>query len=245
MELFSQENLEIPFDLIKSNGAHVFIAVSAVNEMLRHAHDGFPLEIGGHLLGTKLIVEQSDAPITYIDRALQADAISTHTHVTFLPTNAVKVHETCEQLGMQVVGYYHSHPGFGVFQSGEDVQNFTLYYPYDYQLAVVVDPTKVDSTTSISSKWLGFFGWTSSRKPYLLEDSNIVVLEQQLDLESDWVRRLDAAQGESTASEEAGEEISTAEYEQSPILPEGSVTEGESGVYTEWRKRIARRLRPQ
>ena len=151
----------------------------------RHAEarwQGYPLEIGGHLIGRKIIDQASGLPMTYVDRAMEADADSTHSHVSFRATNALRVHETCEELTIQVVGYYHSHPGFGVFQSGEDVRNFSLYYPYDHQVAVVIDPTKVKRAITIASNWLGFFGWNSQMKPYLLDDSCVWLLVEPLDM---------------------------------------------------------------
>lgn len=164
---------------------HVAITRRAVATMVEHARNGYPLEIGGHLIGRRIEPETSSDPVvTYIDRGMEADTISTHTHVTFRATNAVRVHTVCEELQMQVAGYYHSHPGFGVFQSGEDVSNFSLYYPYAHQVAVVIDPTKVPDSGVVTSHWLGFFGWDENRRPVLLDDSCITVLAEPMDLPS-------------------------------------------------------------
>lgn len=57
-----------------------------------------------------------------------------------------------------LVGWYHTHPGLGVFMSGTDQRTHTLYFPQPWQVALVLDP--------VSDK-LDFFYGPSGRR---LED---------------------------------------------------------------------------
>lgn len=170
---------ERPAFLPRSQDFGVLVGAAAVEEMLVHAREGFPLEIGGHLLGYRLVDTDNNRVVTYIDRAMRAETDSTHTHVLFLPTNIGRIQEVCEREKLQIVGYYHSHPGFGVFQSGEDVQNYRLYYNEPHQIATVIDPTKAGSGKVVRSHWLGFFGWRDGLAPYLLDDSQVRVVDKQ------------------------------------------------------------------
>lgn len=55
--------------------------------------------------------------------------------------------------GQKVVGWYHTHPGFGVFLSSDDVGSHTLAFSQPWQIAAVYDPV---------NGRLGFFGWEGS-----------------------------------------------------------------------------------
>lgn len=117
----------------------VYISSLALLKMLKHGKAGIPLEVMGLMLGdyvdeytVKCIdvfaMPQSgtETSIEAIDEAFQA-----------------KMHEMLKQTGRNeiVVGWYHSHPGFGCFLSSVDVntqKNFEQLTPRF--VAVVVDP---------------------------------------------------------------------------------------------------------
>ena len=117
----------------------VYISSLALLKMLKHGKAGIPLEVMGLMLGdyvdeytVKCIdvfaMPQSgtETSIEAIDEAFQA-----------------KMHEMLKQTGSNeiVVGWYHSHPGFGCFLSSVDVntqKNFEQLNPRF--VAVVVDP---------------------------------------------------------------------------------------------------------
>lgn len=63
--------------------------------------------------------------------------------LTFTQDSWEHVHRTLEQeyaAGDQIVGWYHSHPGFGVFLSGHDLFIQRNFFSGPSQIAVVVDP---------------------------------------------------------------------------------------------------------
>jgi proteasome lid subunit RPN8/RPN11 len=46
---------------------------------------------------------------------------------------------------LRIVGWWHSHPGFGCFLSTTDVKTQKYFFPESYQVALVVDPVDDDS----------------------------------------------------------------------------------------------------
>jgi proteasome lid subunit RPN8/RPN11 len=71
------------------------------------------------------------------------------------------LHKDPEQ---QIVGWYHSHPGYGIFLSSTDRQTQNTYFSAIWQVAVVVDPIREE---------LGVF---SGANPEPLSCSSIVIL---------------------------------------------------------------------
>ena len=47
-----------------------------------------------------------------------------------------------ENSSLRVVGWWHSHPNFGVFLSATDLKTQEYFFPEAYQVAVVVDPIR-------------------------------------------------------------------------------------------------------
>ncbi|TFG23847.1 MAG: hypothetical protein EU532_13090 [Promethearchaeota archaeon] len=43
---------------------------------------------------------------------------------------------------LRIVGWWHSHPGFGPFLSSTDIHTQEFFFPESYQVALVVDPIK-------------------------------------------------------------------------------------------------------
>jgi proteasome lid subunit RPN8/RPN11 len=118
-----------------------------------HARSDTSNEQGGLLLGT---IDHSGRSVQ-IDAALPATAAQSRT------TSLTFTHETWDQLAADaendhpdasIVGWYHSHPGFGIFLSEHDQFIQTHFFNQPWQVAWVVDPlTERD----------GLFGWASGR----------------------------------------------------------------------------------
>ena len=65
-------------------------------------------------------------------------------HVTFTYESWNVIHAEMERLfsGKKIVGWYHSHPGFGVFLSPHDKFICRNFFNLPWQVALVVDPIK-------------------------------------------------------------------------------------------------------
>lgn len=97
-------------------------------------------EVGGVLVGR--ISESGPLPlITGAIPAISAD--EQRATLTFTQDSWEHVHRTLENdfpEGEQIVGWYHSHPSFGIFLSSHDLFIHHNFFSGKSQIAVVVDP---------------------------------------------------------------------------------------------------------
>ena len=105
-------------------------------------------EVGGVLVGD--ITESGPINITGAIAALRAEG--ERASVTFTHDAWSEVHEALETKhpGKRIVGWYHSHPGFGIFLSEHDLFIQRNFFSDPAQVAYVVDP---HASTE------GLFGW--------------------------------------------------------------------------------------
>ncbi|MBL8193491.1 MAG: Mov34/MPN/PAD-1 family protein [Blastocatellia bacterium] len=110
-------------------------------------------ERGGVLLGNLYYDEVNGKKITYtaITDAMPADdAQAGSTHVEFDGGMLKKVMEEASDYiqktgqNARIVGWYHTHPGFGVFMSGTDQNTQRQIYGTDWHIAIVFDPIRRD-----------------------------------------------------------------------------------------------------
>jgi proteasome lid subunit RPN8/RPN11 len=96
-------------------------------------------EVGGVLIGR---ASRHSLPlITGAIPAIQAD--ERRDSLTFTQDTWEHVHRTLEREfpdGEQIVGWYHSHPGFGIFLSEHDLFIHRNFFSGTSQIALVVDP---------------------------------------------------------------------------------------------------------
>ena len=119
------------------------IAAAVRSAVYDHVYAHADHEVGGVLVGAAGAVTASIPAL---------DAVGKRASVTFTHESWAKVHERLERdfPEDQIVGWYHSHPGFGVFLSAHDRFIHEHFFSGAYQVAVVIDP--VARTT-------GVFGW--------------------------------------------------------------------------------------
>jgi proteasome lid subunit RPN8/RPN11 len=157
----------------------VFVTEEVLHAIVEHAAEGFPLEIGGYCLGLPLVDHLLNANATFIQEVVRAITTSTRTHVTMHPETFLALEQRRAPTDTLLVGYYHSHPGHGVFQSIEDIYNFQSYHTEDYQIAIVADPSLVGSTALLPYGWIGFFAWDAVHTPIMLPPENLLVSESE------------------------------------------------------------------
>lgn len=152
----------------------VIIRPSVLDYLYKHAASEMQHEVGGYLLGLPYVDSERGWRATYIHEALRASYEGTPTHVRMNPTSFREIEEVRTKTKMLLVGYYHSHPNLSIFQSGEDVRNYQMYYPENYQIAIVVDPSKTSKESIyVNSTWIGYFSWDSNHKPIRLPSYQI------------------------------------------------------------------------
>jgi len=129
----------------------VFLAEDAFDRAVERGTADTTREIGGVLVGE--LLKDDAGPYLKIETtvdALHADekgAELTFTHATWEHIN--KEMDT-KHKGKKVVGWYHTHPGFGVFLSDRDQFIHKSFFNLPFQVAFVYDP---------KSREHGMFTW--------------------------------------------------------------------------------------
>lgn len=111
--------------------------------VLTRAHAGEQLEneVGGFLLG---FLREDGLTVTHAVPA--REAVGSAAQLTFPPEAWTAVLATIEERnqGERLVGWYHSHPGHGIFLSAYDQFIHTQFFPEEGQIAIVIDPQTGD-----------------------------------------------------------------------------------------------------
>jgi proteasome lid subunit RPN8/RPN11 len=105
-----------------------------------HVFPNSDREVGGVLIGRTA----ADGTLPLITGAIPAiSANEQRATLTFTQDAWEHVHRTLDSQfppDEQIVGWYHSHPGFGIFLSGHDLFIHHNFFSGPSQIAVVVDP---------------------------------------------------------------------------------------------------------
>lgn len=108
------------------------------------AHD-LTREHGGVLVGLPCYDPQQGRYFLDIRGAIPAqETEGTPSHLQFTPETWGYISGIIDENypNLIVVGWYHSHPGLGVFMSGTDRATQAAFYGQDWQVAVVCDPAR-------------------------------------------------------------------------------------------------------
>jgi len=133
----------------ENKGPRVEFDSATVEQIRRHAHSSMEAEICGVLVGTiKDGITRVQACIAG-ENADQGGAHVTFTQETWQHIYRIK---DAEYADSSIVGWYHSHPGFGIFLSDYDVFIHKNFFTAPHQIAWVFDP---------HSESEDCFGWVS------------------------------------------------------------------------------------
>ncbi|ELQ43229.1 26S proteasome regulatory subunit rpn11 [Pyricularia oryzae Y34] len=121
------------------NAETVYISSLALLKMLRHGRAGVPMEVMGLMLGEFV----DDFTVRVVDVFAMPQSGTGVSVEAVDPVFQMKMMDMLRQTGRpeSVVGWYHSHPGFGCWLSSVDIntqQSFEQLTPR--AVAVVVDP---------------------------------------------------------------------------------------------------------
>jgi proteasome lid subunit RPN8/RPN11 len=117
------------------------LGYACLKQMLAHGQRHKNMEVGGVLLGA--IWQGPAGRVTEVCEALPASHTEASLgHVTFSHETWAEIYDYLESSGtdLKIVGWYHSHPGFGAFFSGQDRFIQQNFFSGEGQLGVVVDP---------------------------------------------------------------------------------------------------------
>jgi len=137
----------------------VFVEGEVLRQIRQHARSNSKTEICGVLIGTE------DKNSLAIEACIAgANATQAGTHVTFTQDTWAHIYQTkdAKYPDHRIVGWYHSHPGFGVFLSDHDTFIHKNFFSSPLQVAWVCDPHSDEE---------GCFGWVGQRLERLSEIS--------------------------------------------------------------------------
>jgi proteasome lid subunit RPN8/RPN11 len=135
----------------------IFLDHRAADAIERHALSDTTVELGGILLGKECLDQATGQPFVWITQSLEAKHYA-NTQASFTYT-----HDTWEEITRQrderfpdsdIVGWYHTHPSFGIFLSHHDLFIHQNFFARPLQVAYVIDP--INQTR-------GFFQWREGR----------------------------------------------------------------------------------
>jgi proteasome lid subunit RPN8/RPN11 len=147
---------------VKAKGTELRIQGEVVRQIRQHARGSMKAEVCGVLIGS----EQEDA--TVIEACISgAKAVQGGAHVTFTQDTWEHIYAIKDRdyPNDRIVGWYHSHPGFGVFLSEHDAFIHRNFFSAPKQVAWVYDPHSDEE---------GCFGWI---KDDLVRLHRIVLLD--------------------------------------------------------------------
>jgi proteasome lid subunit RPN8/RPN11 len=137
-------------------GAEVELRVAidreAYADLVVHAKGSLEKEVCGILAGE--VCEDEEGTYVWIHAALEGEsARQGSTHVTFTQQTWTTIHARLEAEfpRMQIVGWYHTHPGFGVEFSEMDLFIQRHFFSAPTQIALVSDPLGGDEAVCINT----------------------------------------------------------------------------------------------
>ena len=104
-----------------------------------HCFSETQIEVGGFLVG---YLEGDTAHVTNVFAAKHSVGASTQLTFTHDSWNAIYEQLEKEPEGSSLIGWFHSHPNFGVFLSDHDKFIQANFFKQDGQITVVVDPIR-------------------------------------------------------------------------------------------------------
>jgi len=119
----------------------VFMTYACLKQMLAHTQRNLDAEIGGILLGQ--VFRSDKGVVTILTEAVAAARTEAGLgHVTFSHKTWADLYQYLESLATDadIVGWYHTHPGFGVFFSSQDRFIQENFFGGPGQVGIVVDP---------------------------------------------------------------------------------------------------------
>lgn len=141
-----------PDDLLPDEAQHwrdapfrVYIVKDVYANIWRHVSENLNTECGGILVGHPFKTAEGQAIFVIVTAAIPQHSDNRSVgHFTVGPAEIAVTRETLEQKypGMITVGWYHSHPGHGIFLSSQDMTIVHSIYNLPWNIAMVLDPRR-------------------------------------------------------------------------------------------------------
>ena len=135
----SEKNL--PFPAPNKSEPRVYIEEEVFKEIQTHATETTSVELCGVLIGE--VRFDVSGNYLYVCCSIRGEkAKNSGVNVSFTPDTWDYIHEEREKKYPEysIIGWYHTHPGFGIFLSDMDKFIQDNFFNMPYQIALVVDP---------------------------------------------------------------------------------------------------------
>jgi proteasome lid subunit RPN8/RPN11 len=126
---------------------------AAYAEVIAHAKTSLDAEVCGVLVGE--VCEDEQGRFVRVRASVRgASARQGGAHVTFTQETWNSIHRTLDEkyAKLQIVGWYHSHPGFGVQFSDMDRFIIENFFSGPTQVALVIDPLGGDTAVGVNGE---------------------------------------------------------------------------------------------
>ena len=155
-------------DRPRAKGFQAVLARSALNDMHRHGRSEPEVEVCGVLVGN--VYRDAHGPYLHVEATVRGTHAAGRTaQVTFTAETWNHINDEMERLhpGRRILGWYHTHPGFGIFLSEMDLFIQNNFFPEPWQVAYVYDPRAEED---------GLFLWKNgqaARGEYLVDPDTV------------------------------------------------------------------------
>jgi len=143
----------LAYEIPRADDLPIFLDRKTADAIERHALRDTSVELGGIMLGHECVDDQTGEPFVWVTECLEAKHYE-NTQASFTYT-----HDSWEEItrerdrlhpDLDIVGWYHTHPDFGIFLSSHDLFIHRNFFDQPLQVAYVVDPIR---------QTRGFFRW--------------------------------------------------------------------------------------
>lgn len=138
------------------SGADIFVDESVISKIALHAELGYleNEEVMGLIMGTVYVDDEGEYAVA--KGTATSGLVATDSSVKFDPDTIEDLFSSMDENECKtVVGWYHSHPGFGCYLSDTDMRSHTEIFGDRIGFSVVLDPS--DETLMVFIKDEGEF----------------------------------------------------------------------------------------
>ena len=131
----------------------IFVTRQVIDQILEVSDRNLDTETGGFLLGGYFYDSKYNQHFIEIDGFVEATQVnSQYRSLTFTHDSWSDLHRQIASRfpDRQLVGWHHTHPGFGIFLSRQDEFIHRHFFDQPWHVALVVDPRRGE---------LGFYQW--------------------------------------------------------------------------------------
>ena len=147
MELETQPFPQVEYEF------RIFFDETSFDRICNNANDS--REVGGILVGE--VLRDENGPFLKVDdiiEALHAEESGTELTITHATWNHIHEQMDTTFAGKRILGWYHTHPNFGIFLSERDQFIQQSFFNLPFQIALVYDPVR---------RTHGVFSWRDSK----------------------------------------------------------------------------------